>query len=171
MADEEPTVVVLAAKILARLLVLNGANYVKKFAEKTGGFVIMRHRLKRWWNIPTIWPICFSVMFGRDVAIIDFERSFDLYSMLETFAADGRAKIVCPEILPVITAMLRNGLKAVTKEQEDPESPLTGRGNSNGQPQGRTDHRPTQSRRRSMSLVTGVALLSKSNYLREHGQY
>ena len=161
MADEEPTVVILAAKILARLLVLNGASYVKKFAEKTGGFVIMRHRLKRWWNIPTLWPICLAVMFGQDVANIDFERSFDLYSMLETFAADGRAKVVCSEILPVITAMLRNGLRAVTKEQEDPESPLTDRGNGTGKPQDRISHRPTHLRRRSMSLVTGVALLSK----------
>lgn len=107
-------------------------------------------------------------MFGQDVAKIDFEGSFDPYSMLETFAADGRAKVLCPEILPVITAMLRNGLKAVTKEQEDPESPLTGRSNGNAQPQGRPDYKPTHSRRRSMSLVTGVALLSKSKYSREH---
>lgn len=161
LADDEPTVVLLAAKILARLLVLNGASYVKKFAEKTGGFVIMRHRLKRWWNIPTIWPICFAVMFGQDVANLDFERPFDQYNMVETFAPGGKAKVVCSEILPVITAMLRNGLKAVTKEQEDPDSPLTDKGNDAGQPQRRTNHRPTHLCRRSMSLVTGVALLSK----------
>lgn len=100
-------------------------------------------------------------MFGQDVANIDFERSFDLYSMLETFAADGRVKVVCSEILPVISAMLRNGLKAVTKEQEDPDSPLTDRDNGTRQPQGPANHRPTHSRRRSMSLVTGIALLSK----------
>lgn len=100
-------------------------------------------------------------MFGQDVANIDFERQFDLYTMLETFAADGKAKVVCSEIIPVITAMLRNGLKAVTKEQEDPESPLSDRGNGPGRPQGRTNNRPTHSRRRSMSLVAGVALLSE----------
>lgn len=130
LADDEATVVVLAAKILARLLVVNGPNYVKKFAEKTGGVVIMQHRLKRWWNIPTIWRVCFSILFGRDVATIDLERNFDLFSLLDSFAPAGQTKVVYPEILPVITAMLQRGLKAISNHQNDPDSPLMDRSNS-----------------------------------------
>lgn len=97
---------------------------MKKFAEKTGGIVIMQHRLKRWWNIPTIWRICFSILFGRDIAAIDFERKFDLFSLLEIFAPAGQTKVIYSEMLPVITAMLQSGLKAISKDQMDPESPL-----------------------------------------------
>lgn len=83
----------------------------------------MQHRLKRWWNIPTIWRICFSILFGRDIAAIDLERKFDLFSLLESFAPAGQTKVIYSEILPVITAMLQSGLKAISKDQIDPESP------------------------------------------------
>lgn len=84
----------------------------------------MQHRLKRWWNIPTIWRICFSILFGRDIAAINLERKFDLFSLLESFAPAGQTKVIYSEILPVLTAMLQSGLKAISKDQMDPESPL-----------------------------------------------
>lgn len=112
--------------MLARLLVISGPAYMKKFIEKTGGMVIMQHRLKRWWNIPTIWPICFAIFFGQDVADINLERKFDLYNLLEIFDSKGKVKIACPEVLPVLTGMLRNGLKSIMKEQADPGSPVLG---------------------------------------------
>lgn len=152
LADDEATVVILAAKILARLLVVNGSNYVKKFAEKTGGIIIMQHRLKRWWNIPTIWPICFAILFGRDIATVNLERKFDLYSLLESFAPESQVKVMYPEMLPVLTAMLQSGLKAIARDQKDPDSPLAE--GMNG-----TSHIPDESlaptkdfQRQSMSL-------------------
>ena len=90
----------------------------------------MQHRLKRWWNIPTIWRICFSILFGRDIAAIDLERKFDLFDLLESFAPAGQTNVIYPEILPVITAMLQSGLKAVCKDQNDLDYPLIDRSNS-----------------------------------------
>ncbi|MCJ1251415.1 hypothetical protein MMC30_008648, partial [Trapelia coarctata] len=124
LADDNPSVVILATKILARVLVTNGSGYVEKFNDKTGGFITMRYRLKRWWNKTALWTICFSILFGQDVANIDLARPFDLYNLLATFAADNTAKVATPQILPVLTAMLQNGLKSITKDQEDPESPV-----------------------------------------------
>lgn len=106
--------------MLARLLVISGPAYVKKFVEKSGGITIMQYRLKRWWGIPTIWPICFAVLFGRDIAAINLDRNFDLYNLLEIFDGEGGVKIACPEILPVLTGMLQSGLKSVTTDQADP---------------------------------------------------
>lgn len=146
--------VILAAKILARVLVINGPDYVKKFAEKNGGIAIIKYRLKRWWNIPTVWPICFAILFGKDIAAIDFERTFDLYSLLESFAPKGDARAVYPEILPVVTAMLQSGLKSIAKDQGDPESP-SNTGNDVGKSEAPKDLTlPTFMRRRSMSLNT-----------------
>lgn len=149
LTEDDPEVVVHGTKILARLLVIHGSGYVSKFAGKTGGFAIMRHRLKRWWDLPTLWPICFSILFARDVADIDFERSFKLFSLLEAFS---NCNVVYPNVLPVITSMLQSGLKDVFRHQDDPDSPLNDKGNGKGVdaalsvPSG-------PSRRRSMSLT------------------
>ncbi|KAI2619611.1 beach-domain-containing protein [Hypoxylon sp. NC1633] len=120
LTENDPEIVVYGCKILARLLVTHGTAYINKFSGKTGGFCIMAHRLKRWWDIPTLWPICFSILFGYDVAEIDFEKNFDFFSLLETF---GKCKIANPDALPIITAMIQHGLKDVVKDQEDPTSP------------------------------------------------
>ena len=158
LADDESMVVVLAAKVLARLLVINGPNYVQKFVDKNGGIVIMQHMFRRWWSVPTIWPICFAVFFGLDPGNIDFSRRFDMFNLLETFAPDGVARIVNPAMLPVITAMLEQGLKTVTREQLDPDSPLTEK--SNGKTPMLTNS-PATPRQRSMTLDTESSMSCK----------
>jgi hypothetical protein len=125
LGEDDPEIVVYGCKILARLLVTQPPGYTSKFASKTGGFWIMAHRLKQWWDIPTLWAILFSVMFGHDVAEINFDKSFEFYSLLELF---GERKVVYPEVLPVITAMLQHGLRDILKYQEDPDSPANDHG-------------------------------------------
>ncbi|KAI1154064.1 beige/BEACH domain-containing protein [Nemania diffusa] len=120
LTEDDPEIVVYGSKVLARLLVTHGSAYISKFSGRTGGFCIMAHRLKRWWDIPTLWPICFSILFGFDVAEFDFDKDLDFFSLLETF---GTYKIGNPDALPIITSMLQHGLKDVLKNQEDPDSP------------------------------------------------
>lgn len=76
----------------------------------------MRHRLKRWWNVPQLWPICFAIMFGKDVAKIDLTKSLDLFALLETFSEGGKAAVAYPEILQVIMAMLKAGVATIVAE-------------------------------------------------------
>ncbi|KAJ2992766.1 hypothetical protein NUW58_g2057 [Xylaria curta] len=148
LTEDDPEIVVYGTKILARLLVTHGSAYISKFSGRTGGFCIMAHRLKRWWDIPTIWPVCFCILFGFDVADFDFNKDLDFFSLLETF---GTCKIVNPDALPIITSMLEHGLKDVLKNQEDPDSPL-----GNIEPPRPLSANPeslgSRSRSRSMSL-------------------
>ena len=117
----------------------------------------MAYRLKRWWDIPTIWPICFSILFGYDVASIDFDRNFDFFSLIETF---GSCKVVYPEALPIITSMLQHGLKDVLRHSEDPDSPSDSR---DAQPQpDNIGASPTRPRARSMSLLQELEKRRKS---------
>jgi len=148
LTEDDPEIVVQGTKILARLLVVHGPGYASKFYGKTGGFTIMRFRLKRWWDIAPLWPVLFCILFARDVADINFERPFELFSLLETFS---NCKVCYPGIQPVITAMLQHGLKDVLRHQDDPDSPLSDRGN--GQRQVTSLSVPTESRHRSMSLT------------------
>jgi hypothetical protein len=111
MSEDEPEVVVLAAKILARLIIVHGNHYNKKLSDKTGGYTVMQHRLKRWWNVPLLWPICFAILFGLDVAHMDLDRPFDHFAFVDLFLSKGDVKIVFPEIFPVMAEMLQSGLK------------------------------------------------------------
>ncbi|KAH6689509.1 WD repeat and FYVE domain-containing protein [Plectosphaerella plurivora] len=152
LAETDAEIVVYGAKILARLLVSHGTAYTSKFASKTGGFTIMAQRLKRWWDLPTLWPICFSVLFGFDVAEIDFSRDFELFSLLDIF---GNSKVLYPDSLSIITSMIQVGLKDIFRHQDDPNSPHTDTGSPSGLGSGLAtpDSRP---RARSMELAQAL---------------
>lgn len=149
LAESDQRVVVLGATILARVLVVNGASYVKKFADKTGGFILMKNRLRPWWNTPSIWTICFAILFDRDVATIDFERDFDVFNLVDIFimrSPQSKLKICYPEIFPVISAMLDTGLRAIVKDREARRNENESAKQENG------DTPVTRGRRRTMSL-------------------
>ena len=147
LAETDQHVVVLSAKILARLLVTNGTPYVKKFGDKTGGFTVMKNRLRHWWNTPGVWTICFAILFDRDVATIDFERDFDVFNLVDIFmthSPQSKLKITYPEIFPVITAMLDTGLRTIVRDRET--------ANAERLKEENIESTPTRGRRRTMSL-------------------
>jgi beige protein homolog 1 len=119
----------------------------------------MAHRLKRWWDVPTIWPICFCMLFGFDVAEFDFDKDLDFFSLLQTF---GACKIMYPDALPVLISMLQHGLKDILKNQEDPDSPM-----GEQEPQRPSSVGPaipgTRSRSRSMLLQKEMESRRKSS--------
>ncbi|KAK5090010.1 beige protein-like 1 [Lithohypha guttulata] len=118
LSETSPEVVVLSMRILARLLVVHGQSYVKKFKDKTGGFEIMGHRLKRWWHLPALWPTCFAILFDVDVAELDLDRSFDLFSFVDLFNSKKEYGIVYPEMFEVISGMLQSGLKTIVSSKQ-----------------------------------------------------
>ena len=158
LAEDDPEIVVYGCKILARLMVTQPPGYTAKFASKTGGFAVMAHRLKHWWDIPTLWPILFAILFGCDVANIDFDKSFDFFSLLEIF---GNCRVVFPDVLPVITSMLQHGLRDILKHQDDPDSPadagMTKASSGNLE--------ATQTRPRARSMDLGKVLESRSEWI------
>lgn len=147
MTEDDPEVVVLATKLIARLLVNHGHVYIKKFADlsASGGFTIMQYRLKRWWDLPPLYPILFSILFNSDVADIDFERSFELFSLSDIF--QGKL-IASPDVFPVIIAMIQHGLNSILHNQDDPDSPKSAKDADRKLPV-----RPEGNRKRSMSLT------------------
>ncbi|KAI9803261.1 MAG: hypothetical protein M1825_002052 [Sarcosagium campestre] len=163
LGEDNAHVVVFGAKILARLLTVHGSSYVSKFGDKSGGFIIMKERLKRWWSLPSIWPILFAVMFDFDVCDFDFDRPFELYSLLQTFLQSEDVQVVYPDIVPVITAMLGSGLKAMASGTDDePSMPGFGNGGLSRKASSKTLN-SSHSRRRSMSLNTELMGLSFSS--------
>lgn len=116
LSEDDPEVVVLAARILARLLVIHGGGYSKKFTDRNGGYIIMEHAFRRWWNIPALWPICFSIFFGQDIGLMNLERPFDQSGLLNLFSPNGEMKVQFPDILSTIVEMVKTGLKRITQQ-------------------------------------------------------
>lgn len=73
---------------------------------------MLEYHLKRWWNIPALWPICFSILFGQDIALMDLDQPFDAPKLISIFLAGGDLRIAFPEMLPVIMGMLKSGLRS-----------------------------------------------------------
>ena len=126
LSESSPEVVVLSMRILARLLTVHGDAYVKKFKDKSNGFTIMANRLRRWWHLPALWPVCFSLFFGIDIALLDLERDFDLFGFVDTFAtrkeSNRELSVMHPEMLEVISAMLQTGLKTIIMARHNKSS-------------------------------------------------
>jgi hypothetical protein len=131
LADDDSETVIHGCKILARLLVVHGSAYTAKFAGKSGGFTIMANRLKRFWDLPQLWTICFCILFGQDVADINLDSRADFHTLAERF---DKRKVVYSESLVIITSMLQHGLKDVMKYQDDPDSPAASLTPSHGFP-------------------------------------
>ncbi|KAL2431932.1 Beige protein-like protein 1 [Exophiala dermatitidis] len=119
LSETSPEVVVLSMRILARLLVVHGDAYVKKFKDnsKTSGFTIMAFRLKRWWHLPALWPACFAILFGLDVGNLNLDRNFDLFGFVDLFSNKKELSVVYPEIFEVIMSMLQSGLKTIVSSK------------------------------------------------------
>ncbi|PWY96407.1 beige/beach domain protein [Aspergillus sclerotioniger CBS 115572] len=126
MCEDEPEIVILATKIIARLLAIHGSNYDKKFTEKTGGYIIMRHCLKRWWRIPAVWSICFAILFGLDVGKMIVDRPFNQTGLSDTFLSGTQLHITFPEIFPVIAEMMQSALKETALTSGSPQSDMQG---------------------------------------------
>jgi beige protein homolog 1 len=121
----DPRIIVFSTKILARILVIHGSAYVKAFADRSGGFCIMKIRLREWWSIPAVWINLFAILFAVDPADIKYSEDFNQFSLSEIFAKTA-GKVQHPEVMPVISALLESGLRMVVREGQQSTS------NSNG---------------------------------------
>ncbi|CAK7235168.1 Beige protein-like 1 [Sporothrix eucalyptigena] len=125
LSANDLAVLLSGCKILTRLLVTQGSSYTQKFGSKTGGFWIMAHRLRHWWDVPAIWLCVLSILFGKDVATIDSEgTTLSLDILVSAFGAGS--KIVCPDVLVVVVAMLQQGLGDVLKGTDASPNPPVG---------------------------------------------
>ena len=104
--------VVLATKILVRLLIVNGPNRVKQFSERHGGFTIMKRRLGVWWSVPALWINLFCLLFAVDPEQVQYVDNFDQFALSEIFAGTNGV-VAYPEVMPVIMALLANGVESV----------------------------------------------------------
>ncbi|PHH71830.1 hypothetical protein CDD82_6324 [Ophiocordyceps australis] len=121
VSDQDATIAFHGCKIKSRLLSIQGSSFASRLSGKTGDSVVMANRLKRFWDIPALWVVCLSILFGRDMTDIDFTAGFDVATLLDLF---GKRKVANADFIIVITSMLQHGMKQIVQHQEDPSSPV-----------------------------------------------
>ncbi|KIW04511.1 hypothetical protein, variant [Verruconis gallopava] len=142
---DDERVIVLTTRLLFRVLVIQGPEYTKRYAEKYGGFTILKHKLKFWWNTPALWTLCFALMFRIDPALISLDQDFNLFTLMDIFSR-SQLQVANPEVMIVITGMLEYGLhELIQKGYSAPQD-----GSDMGT--GKSDSRFSVVRERSMSL-------------------
>jgi hypothetical protein len=127
LAEQDPRIIVLAARILTRMLTVHGLNYVKNFADRSGGFAIMKLRLKSWWSVPALWISLLALLFGVDVAGLEYDGDFNQFTLSEMFIKTG-GKVVYPQVMPVLAAMLDSGLRSVVLQGQKANTDDSGDG-------------------------------------------
>ncbi|KAK4989327.1 Beige protein-like 1 [Elasticomyces elasticus] len=119
LAETDPRVIILTTKIIAHAIVVHGRDLKHRFGDKKGGFATLRSRLKYFWKEPSLWLVVFSMIFGRDAALLDFGRAFTLFNLVETFAQDPSITVKEQEFVPVMMSMLEAGLREVVRHEEE----------------------------------------------------
>ncbi|KAI9716384.1 MAG: hypothetical protein M1828_000373 [Chrysothrix sp. TS-e1954] len=113
LSSDSERVITAAMKILAKILVIHGSAYVQKFEQSTKGFIIVLARLKRWWYVPSIWTLCFAILFGKDVAGLKTDAPFDALYLLLACKVGDQLVAICPSIFRVITGLYEHGLRVI----------------------------------------------------------
>lgn len=99
--------------------------------------------------MPAVWPICFAIFLGLDVASLNLDGPFDGPSISAALLAHDDTKIVFPEMLPVIAELLKGGVKKTVLTGE--ASVIEEQGN------GSLDERLNQASKCSMSSSRPVS--------------
>ena len=108
-----PLAIVLALRILARLLRFQNASYSLKFRNAADGFRILRVLLPFFWNVKPVMTTLFAILTGQDVAFLPMDASLDPDTLL---AGHRKPTDNATHTLPVILACLRQGLQLSSYE-------------------------------------------------------
>ncbi|KAI9672618.1 MAG: hypothetical protein M1831_000053 [Alyxoria varia] len=116
LSDRSERVVLSATKILARLLIVNGPGYVKKFNESTKGFTLVQARLRSWWRVRDVWTTVFALLLGIDIPLLDFVQGLDCQVFSSRMNETNQEAIFCPQAMDIILSLMEEGVKETPKQ-------------------------------------------------------
>ncbi|KAG0040780.1 hypothetical protein BGZ82_009762 [Podila clonocystis] len=103
---------VLAMRILARLLFTQGPAYLAKF-RASYGFLVLQSYIPQFWNVVPMIHIVISILLGVDVCDVPLRAPLDTNTLHTLYGDAPEAnRTICPDILPTLMVMLKNGVAA-----------------------------------------------------------
>ncbi|KAF9330941.1 hypothetical protein BGZ91_012307, partial [Linnemannia elongata] len=104
---------VLSMRILCRLLYTQGPNYLAKF-RNSYGFLVLQSYIPQFWNVVPMIHVVICILLGVDVCDVPLRAPLD-NETLHMFYGDSieaTGRVACPDILPTLMIMLKNGVAA-----------------------------------------------------------
>lgn len=95
----------------------------------------MTEQLKKWWREPTTWYLLFVILFDQK-PYQKIPGKICSPDDLQSFVKNGNGKVIYPEVLPVIFALLGTALRSIAEEDLNRDSSSITRNSS------QTDHEP-----------------------------
>ncbi|KAG0346054.1 hypothetical protein BG004_002567, partial [Podila humilis] len=103
---------VLAMRILARLLFTQGPAYLAKF-RASYGFLVLQSYIPQFWNVVPMIHVVISILLGIDVCYVPLRAPLDADTLHALYGDATEAnRTICPDILPTLMIMLKNGVAA-----------------------------------------------------------
>lgn len=103
---------VLAMRILARLLFTQGPAYLAKF-RASYGFLVLQSYIPQFWNVVPMIHVVISILLGVDVCDVPLRAPLDTDTLRTLYGDAPEAnRTICPDILPTLMVMLKNGVAA-----------------------------------------------------------
>lgn len=109
--NTHPYIVVLALRILCRLLVTQGQTYLLKFRVGSDGMLVMQNLLRYHWNVFQVHEALIATLLGIDVADIPIQASADLSRIITLHTQNAHRQIAIPEIFRVELALIDDGMR------------------------------------------------------------
>ncbi|CAG8486905.1 4172_t:CDS:10 [Ambispora leptoticha] len=161
--DSNPSWVVCAARILARLFHSQGSTYITKFRTTSEGFIVMQKLLPQWWYLTQLQQTLFAMLFGRDICDVPMDLPFDLFALVNIYKGqDERTYIQCPDVMPIILSMMKEGIDAIVQLSREIEDNTLIRGRTQDDSLLQTDKRRLKSHRRKSRSLTREVELAKN---------
>ncbi|ORX90609.1 beach-domain-containing protein [Basidiobolus meristosporus CBS 931.73] len=108
--------VVLATRLLARLLYTQGPVYVNKFRVASEGFAVLEKLLPEHWYLCQLYPAVISILLGVDIATVPIVSRFDLFNLLTVFKSEmNQSRPLCHEALSILFAMIKRCVDLLVK--------------------------------------------------------
>ncbi|KAG0235966.1 hypothetical protein BGW42_004421 [Actinomortierella wolfii] len=115
---------VLSMRILSRLLHTQGSTYTGKF-RKSDGFLVLQTFIPQFWNVVPMIHVVLATLLGVDICQVPLQASFDMDTLKSLYGESNEgSRVPCPEIMPTLMNMLKNGVAAAVTPSAGSRSSL-----------------------------------------------
>lgn len=116
-----PFTVVLASRIVSRILINQGPTYVNKFRQTSEGFTILTKLLPHYWHLVQLHQVLTITMMGADISLFPLHKTFDIEDLKLCLRSDS-SKFMIPDLLPIVIGLLKEGMAdALARTRKDAE--------------------------------------------------
>ncbi|KAG0198496.1 hypothetical protein BGX28_008050 [Mortierella sp. GBA30] len=104
---------VLSTRTLSRLLYTQGPAYLGKF-RASYGFLVLQSYIPQFWNVVPMVHVVISILLGVDICDVPLRAPLDNETLHTLYgdSVEAISRVVCPDILPTLMTMLKNGVAA-----------------------------------------------------------